>query len=615
MTKSEDIHETTSGQNQQPTNPGTAPEVPTALAKQMGINHRIKDPKPTVPDDQVASKMQEPSIDDDPQTDAAVDSIVTEESDQLLADTDATQAPTTPPKKRSFLSRWWHNKPARYITLIILLTGITAIAVIPKARYVVLNKAGVRASSSVIIVDDITKLPLKNVSVAFGDKQAKTDTNGVARVTGLPLGPRDVHVQRLAFASYNTHVVIGWGSNPLGTYTLHAVGTRYEFYVVDSLSGKPISGASAESEQASALSDKDGKVSLTLQDATTTQLKVTVTNAGYLSQEVTLNATQKDTPHVALLPDNKVVYVSKQSGTYDVYSSSLDGHDRKVLLKGTGLEDGNSSLVMSPDNTQAALVSTRDDQHDASGTQLVALTIINIETGSHSTVDHAQQIQLIDWVGNRLLYRTTVATTNNDSTGRNRIVAYDYAQNARLQLATAGQFNVVLSARGYVYYAAAASDPAATLGLFAIKPDGTGKEQLSQQEVWTGLRTGYDTVALQTQSGWSTLNLNTKQLTGSAAPATFKSYAFATSPKGTDSTWIDIRNGTTTLLLHRQDGSDTVLATQPGIATPLYWLGDSLVAYRVSNKTETAEYVVSASGGTPKKIADVAPTYGFTDTY
>jgi len=615
MTKSEDTHQGASAPKQQPMPASTAPEVPAALAKQMGINHRIKEPKSTVPDDEVAAKMQEPSIDDDPQTDAAVDSIVTEESDQLLADTDGAQVPVTPPKKRSFLVRWWHNKAARYVTLLILLAGITTVAVIPKTRYAVLNKAGVRASSSVIIVDDITKLPLKNVTVTFGDKTATTNVNGVARVSGLPLGPRDIHVRRLAFSPYNTHVVIGWGSNPLGTYTLHAVGTRYEFYVVDALSGKPISGASAESDQASALSDKDGKVSLTLQDATTTQLKVTITNVGYLSQEVTLNATQKDAPHVALLPDNKVVYASKQSGTYDVYISSLDGHDRKVLLKGTGLEDGNSSLVMSPDNTQAALVSIRDDQHDASGTQLVALTLINVETGNHTVVDHAQQIQLIDWVGNRLLYRTTLATTSSDSTGRNRIVAYDYIQNARSQLATAGQFNVVLSAKGYVYYAAAASDPAAMLGLFAIKPDGTGKEQLSQQEVWTGLRIGYDTVALQTQDGWSTLNLSTKQLSGSAAPAIFKSYTFAANPVGTESVWVDVRNGTTTLLLHHQDGSDTVLATQPGIVAPLHWLGDGIVAYRVSNKSETAEYVVSASGGTPRKVADVAPTYGFTDTY
>jgi carboxypeptidase family protein len=595
----------------------SAPELPHEVAKQYGLHH--EDDTKTITESPVAA-IGAATLDkviEDPKTDAAVDDILTKEGDDLLAVQDAQTAPQ--PSKRGFWKKtghffaaWWRNKWARWATIVLLLAAIGTTAAIPKARYAVLNTVGVRSSASVTVLDNTTQLPLKNVAVELDGHKVRTDVKGVATFKDLKLGTYDLVIRRIAFAPQERAVTIGWGSNPLGTFKLRATGIQYTLAVTDYLSGRPISGAEVVSEESNALSDNKGKVILTVEDTEDTTLSVEVSAPGYRKQLLKLDATASTTANVKLVPAQKAVYVSKQSGKYDVYSSDLDGKNKKLLLAGTGNENSNLSLVTSPNNQRAALVSTRDNLRDDDGFLLFALTIIDIRTGSAVTVDHAQQIQLIDWVGDRLVYRMTLAGASAADPQRSRIISFNYDSNARIQLATANQFNMALGVKGHVYYAPSGSDPQAALGLYKVKTDGSGRKRLAENEVWTGLRSTYNTLSLQTPDGWYAYTLNTEKISKTGAPPMATSYLFVDDSKAKRSAWTDIRDGKGVLLMYDVDkDTNTTLVTQDGLTAPISWVGDKAIVYRIVTGSESADYVISPAGGQPHKLADVTAARGF----
>lgn len=620
-------------------NVGSAPELPHEVAKEYGIHKEGVHPTEPSNEDSATVTAAEPStdssneapkdkedrpIDDDPKTDAAVDDILAKESDQLLAVQDGhVPHAELPHKKRGFwgslghfFAAWWRNKWARWITIVILFAAIAAVVTIPKARYAVLNTVGVRSSASVVVLDNTTQLPLKNVTVTIGDKKSLTNRDGKATFKNLKLGDYQLMIKRIAFAPYKQKVTIGWGSNPLGSYKIKATGVQYVLLVTDFVSGMPVEGAEVLSDEANALSDKNGKIVLTVEDTDTTKLDVSLSAKGYKSQRLTLDAAIEAPTKVVMVPAAKEVFVSNQNGKYDVYSIDMDGQNRKLVLAGSGNESSNISLVVSPDGTRAAMVATRDNMRDADGYLLQALTIIDLAQGTSVTVDHAEQIQLVDWVGNRLIYRMTLAGASAANSQRSRIISYNYETNARVQLANANQFNAILSTRGFVYYTASSTDPDATMGLFKVKSDGTNRKRLSSDETWTALRTSYNVASVQTPDGWRSFDIAHETFTKIGQPATVANVPFVDNADSTASIWTELRDGQGALLLHdTSKNSDKILARQDGIAQPIRWVSDHLIIYRVSNTSETADYAISTKGGQPHKLTDVTATFGYAQIY
>jgi hypothetical protein len=591
----------------------SAPELPGHVAQQFGLPHEDIPAGGDNPDPD--------SVIDDPKTDAAVDDILHKESDALLDKQPTGLPPVAPTQKRrrgigAFFKAWWRHKWARWITIVLLLAAIVTVFSVQKLRYAVLNTAGVRSSASVVVLDDTTKLPLRNVTVNVGGKKALTNIEGRAQIKELKLGEYELSIERLAFATHKQKVTVGWGSNPLGEFKLKATGLQYVLAITDYVSGKPIEGVEVVQDGFNALSDASGKVILTVEDAETTTLAVTIRAQGYRTEERTLNALEATGTNVVLVPAHRHVFVSKQSGKYDVFSVDLDGANRKLLLAGSGSETTSLSLVVSPDGQYAAYVSTRDGMRDDDGYLLSSLTIINLKAGTSVVVDHAEQLQLVDWVGNRVVYRITIAGASAANPQRNRLIALNYETNSRAQLATANQFNTILSARGYIYYGASSTDPEATLGLFRIKPDGSGRKQLSQDEVWTGLRATYNSLSIQTPDGWQAYSLIDEKFTKSDAPSALTPYAYINDPAGKQSAWTDIRDGKGTLLVYDiTKEAHRTLVSQDGLTGPVRWLSGTLLVYRVSTSGETADYVVSTLGGPARKIVDATPSYGYTQIY
>ncbi|HJQ08288.1 MAG TPA: hypothetical protein VJ836_02265 [Candidatus Saccharimonadales bacterium] len=605
-----------------------APEVPEELLKQLPATPAEKPVPPVPPDASAASKPKdepkEDSIIDDPKTDEAVDDIVSREGDQVLTAEDAAtrQNQVAAKSKRGFWRSlfyplvWWLRNPwTRWLTVLVILGGTVAVTVIPKYRYLALNTAGVQASSTISVVDNITERPLRNVAVSIDGYKAITDREGKAKLTQLKLGPHELRIQHPGFEEMQRRITIGWGSNPLGPFTLRAVGLQYELEIKDFLSGKPLEGVEATSDLAVALSDKNGKIILTLEETGLTSITVKIIHPGYRPEELTLTQGAKSKTPVALVPDRKAVFVSKQSGKYDVFKIDADGKNRTLLLAGSGSENGNIGLALSPDGQRVALVSARDNARDADGFPLQTLTLINVQDGSIVTLGRAEQIQLIAWFGTRLVFEL-VSPDGVTGAKPYAVVSYDYPTTNRAQLVAAARLNAVLGAQGAVYYATGidSNDETVRPTFYKISPDGSNRHKIFEKEVWSLLYTDYKTLSLQTANdGWHTYTMPGGAVATINAPSSLISRGYVDSAEQGASLWVDTRAAPVTLFAYDvSTGKDTAIQANNGIAYPVYWLRSDAIVYRVITAEETADYVTSVNGGIPHKLTDVINTFGFS---
>lgn len=578
-----------------------APEVPKEIhEKHLGDedSKETGEKLDSVEPETKAEEADEPDSNlDDKQTDDAVEDIIRNESDELLASQDAITEKVKPQGKKS----WWRRAWLRWTLLVVLLAAI-ALMVVPTTRYWILNTCGVRVSASVEVKDSTTGQPLKNVIVTVGGATSQTDGDGRATVQKIKLGSNTLKLERVAFASLEKRVVLGLGSNPLGTFELDAVGAQYTVIVRDYLSGKPIGGAEASSGQAAAKSDSEGKIVLTLDKSDGSDVTALVSAPGYRNDQFTLKA--EGTNEAILVSATKEVFVSKETGKYDLYTMDVDGKNKKIILAGTGLETGNIGLAVNADGDRAALVSTRDDKRAADGRLLNTLTLVNLATGEFVVLDRGEQIQLMEWVGNRIIYHM-IANVATDAADRHRITSYDYKADGRAQLAAANQIRSAASALGAVYYTDGAQ-------YYRVNPDGSNKQTILDKEVWASYRTTYAELSIQTPSGWYKLGLPSGTATAVSEPSNYANRIFAVNQGGKQALWTDKNS---LQLYDIAAGSNTSLHAQDGLTTPIRWLNDTVAIFRVASGAEVADYIMSTQGGTARKLTNTSGSYGIIPAF
>jgi hypothetical protein len=583
-------------------NPASDDGVDQLLGQPVGAladDHAVADPPP------------------DPETDKAVEEIAKHEGDEILAAQDNAQAHAVVMKPGFFewfkngIQSWWDDPRKRYLTLAFVAVLIAVVAFVPSVRIMALNTVGVRAKLAVTVQDATTNLPLKNAAVTVAGETAKTDGDGKAVVSGVKLGEQQVSISKEAFAMQKTTTTFGVGTKTLPDVSLKAVGTQYTLLFTDYLSGKPVTKAEVTSGEANAIADATGKAILTVQPGEAGTLQAVVVAEGYRDEKIQISTTSQQPTTVQLVPAQKSVFVSKQSGKYDLYAVDVDGKNRQLLLAGSGNETPEITLSVNAEGSRAALVSTRDNQRDNQGYLLSTLTIVNLSDQSNVTVDHSQQIRLLGWSGGRLLYVQTVAGTSAANPNRQKIISYDSSTAKRQQLASTNYFNGVLLADGTVYYAVSATEPGKAANFNKVKADGTGKQIVSNQEVWTLLRTSPTALSLQTTNAWLDYTLGASSTKPGLAPPSYVSRQYVESTDGSKSLWVDNRDGKGVLLVYDvKSGKETVLATRAGLSLPVRWLNENDIVFRSVTKQETADYVVSLQGGEPKKIGDVTATAG-----
>ena len=574
---------------------------------------------PAITEEAGVSVSDEPTPLDDPKNDELVDEISAHEGDELLAADDEKAKKAADPKKswkdkiKGWCIAWWDNKRARYGTIAGVVVLLLILAILPPTRSFALNLVGVRGTAEVTVLDNTTSLPLKNAKVQLGSETGVTNASGDVTLKHVKLGKQTLTVQKVAFAVSTSKVNVSWGTNHLGQVALRAVGTQYHFSLTDFVSGKPIAAAQASSGQANATSDTKGLVILTANSDNASSLQVTFSATGYHSQTISVPVGITTTTNVALTIAREEVYISKQSGKYDVYKSDVDGKNKTLLLAGTGNENDQITLVSHPTDEEAALVSTRDSVHDSDGYLEQTLTLINVSSGAPLTIEHSDRVQLVDWIGNRLVYVLIKPGSSAANPERYEIMSYDYTTKQRLEIAHANYFNDIESAGGIIYYASSNNYGGGVSQFGKVNADGTGQQVLLTDEVWNMFRVDYTDFSLSGATGWYNYVLGaTKPTTVSTAPTTNTNRVYSDSPDGKHSLWVDSRDGKGALVAYDTTAKkDTVVTEQSGLTYPVRWLNNSTVIYRVSTPQETADYVISMQGGSAKKIADVTDVSGF----
>ncbi len=582
-------------------------------------------PENTTEEDSTAVKPTDELKLDDPDTGKLVDAIVAEEADELLAAEDERAGNTseTPPllaaqpktqsKFKAFFGAWWHNRLYRRLTVILLLAGLVACAVLPSSRYFVLNTVGVRASTSMVVLDQTTGQPLKNVEVNLAGQTSRTDKEGTVRLDHIKLGAQTLSIKKVAFADMTKELNIGWGSNPLGSMNLIPVGSQYTFILSDFLSGKSLTKGEASSGEASASSNEKGEVVLSVPQSDDAEIEVTITADNYRNEILKIPAANKVNQQVKLVPARKAVFVSKRSGTFDIYKIDVDGKNEQKLLLGTGSEQPDSmTLVSHPAKEMTAFVSTRGNIRNKDGFLLSTLNIINVENATITKIGQSERIQIIDWIGDRLIYVVVAEGASAASPQRHRLMSYDLKTEQEKELASTNYFNDVMVARGAIYYSPAIYKVNGAIGLFRIDSDGSGKKTISDKEAWNLFRTSFDRISVSVGQDWYDYDIpGGKFSKATGAPPALVSRLYIGSPDDSRSLWVEDRDGKGTLLAYDHTGKeDKVLHSQSGLKNPLRWLDNDHVVYRVAGGPETADYVMSLSGGQPKKLTDVTNTAG-----
>jgi hypothetical protein len=565
---------------------------------------------------------------DSPETAKAVDDILAEEADTLLDVQDAVlpeEVPTIPQNKKGFGDRlkdffraWWHSPLYRWGSIVALLIVIGACAAMPTSRYFVLNSAGVRVATSLTVLDQNTIQPLKNVEVSVSGQTAKTDKDGKVRLDHIKLGTQTVTVKKAAFAELSKKITFGWGSNPLGEFKLTPVGSQYTFVLTDFLSGKPVTkNVEASSGESSARANNQGEAVLTVPEGGLSEIQVTITADDYRTENLTLPVSTKDSQILKLVPASKHVFVSKRSGKLDVYKVDIDGKNEEKIFPGTGKENPDTmALVAHPANNVAAFVSTRGEAKNQDGFLLSTLTLIDVDSAKTTKVADSERIQVIDWIGDKLVYVRVAQGASAADVNRNRLMAYDYKTGEDKQLASTNYFNDVMVANGAVYYSPAVYQVNGTVGLFRINADGTNKKTVYDKEVWNLFRTAYDKITLSVGQDWYEYSLTDDKVSKISGGATPSSRIYSESPDKMRSIWVDERDGKGVLLSYEYaNKEDKTLHTQSGIKNPIYWLDSDHVVYRVKSGQEIADYVMSISGGEPLKVRDVTDIAGVDRWY
>jgi hypothetical protein len=505
-------------------------------------------------------------------------------------------------KQRRLLRPW-------VLGLFVLILVILGLGAIPKTRNIILNIFGVHGMVTVTVVDSTLQTPVQGAQVSIGSSDATTNMLGVATLDKVKLGKDNVNVAKTAYATQTKQVMVSSGTTRLGSVELVAVGNHYTFDVIDTVSGKSIAQATATSGQASAVENGKGQIILVAEASP--GAAVTITATGYQTTTISLPSSTTSATNVQLIPSGPELFVAEQAGTYNVYKADVTGQHKQLLLAGSGYETSQMSLVPDVAGDQAALVSTRDDQRNNDGDLLQTLTLIDTSSGAATTADHADQLKIIGWFGDRIVYVTTNTDTATTDPARYQLISYDYKTKQRLELDHANYFNDVLAADGFIYYASSNSDISGSSAFIKIAADGSGKQTLLNSEVLHIFRTDYNDLVLVTATSRYAYTLNGGQpvITTNTYDGTGRLYV--DSPDGKNSVYVDTRDDTQVLVVYNKTTQQETVLTQPaGLAYPIRWLNNSTLIYRVTTGGISADYAIGINGGTGKKITDVVSTNG-----
>jgi hypothetical protein len=360
----------------------------------------IDEPESQTPPKDGDSKSA-PKIDSktDTETDKAVDDIQHKDSDTEL---DAAFAPVNVSGKRSLKQKYLDNKKwTMPVTAAVVLLAV--IFALPVTRY---KTFGLFVSQPVALTftDATTHNPVTSAQVKLdGSPVATTSASGKVLLAKVKPGNHQLTITKQYYKTLTKTVFVGLSAPPAQKQTLQATGRQVSVSIINTITGKPISGANISTLGTSAKTDSSGVAHLVL-PADKTSAAAQLTAVGYNNSSATVQVLAKTTTDNSfkMVPAGRAYFLSNRSGKVDVISTNYDGSDRQTLLAGTGYEDvTNTQLIPSPGQKYLALIAKRSSADNSTG-----LYIIATATGKTIKAEEAAALSIrsVGWNGDYFVY-------------------------------------------------------------------------------------------------------------------------------------------------------------------------------------------------------------------
>jgi hypothetical protein len=357
---------------------------------------------------------------DDTATNKAVDDIVAQEGDIVLAVEDARAARRGDIVKQT---SGWKDKLGRFFkskwTWICVVVIVAILFGLPVTRYKLLGLA-IKKSVTITVIDSKNNKPVSNAEVHLNGKSAKTDGEGRAQVRE-PVGKTSLVITKQYYKTSTSSYFVGFKTASPITVHLVATGRLVPITVLNTITGQPLKGAEIQVLKTTAKTDSHGQTIVVVPTTTSTDTAKLIL-AGYNPVTVSLQVTSSviKANSFTLTPIGQIYFLSNLNGKIDVVKTNLDGTDRHTVLAGTGQEEQSStSLLASRDWQYLVLKAKRDSAQPA-------LYLIDTSTDKVTEFDNGNaNFNLIGWYGHDFMYDLTRNTSSNWQAGREVIKSYD----------------------------------------------------------------------------------------------------------------------------------------------------------------------------------------------
>ncbi len=540
-------------------------------------------------------------------------------------------------KKRKFT---WSRKKIVLVSSAAVVLLIAILMAIPVTRYGILGVVFKR-DVTITLHDSKTNKPITSVAVDMAGKSVATDSKGVATFKSVPVGSKKITVHKKYYKDLTVDQTVPLtGSNPTFDLAIEATGRQVPVKVINKVSQQPVEGADITADGTSSKTDKNGEAVIVL-PADKADMDATITLGGYnkASIKVTITEQKDDKNTFAVVPSGKLYFLSKRSGTVDVMKSDLDGANVETVVKGTGKEEEDGTILLaSRDWKYLALKAKRDSDRPK-------LYLIETSSGKLSVMDEGDvEFTAVGWYNESFMY-----TLNRDKLKQWEPKHYALksfnASNASLKVLdeTGGEGsdqykyayedlrNVYLLNNEVFYTKSWTTGQLDMLGgknntVNSVQPDGGNKKIIKSfaaeigtyfgsarlyepQEVYLEAYQKYQRSFWQYENAKFTEN---KDIGGDNFYTKFYP-TYLLSPSSKSTFWYEPRDGKNTLFVGDAGGKNGKEVAALSEYTPYGWYTDD---YLLVSKGGSELYIISRTNpGTPLKVTDYhkpqASLYGY----
>jgi hypothetical protein len=343
----------------------------------------------------------------------------------------APAAAATDKKKfdvKAFLKTKKGKIVAAVVVLVLIIAGIFAI---PASRYAVAGLV-IKKDVHVELVDSETGKPVSAVNVTLGNVTLKTDANGHAVFTNVPVGIQKITAEKNYYqhATAETTVPILRNADNVRVEVV-ATGRQVPVSVTNKISGAALAGVEIFAGDSTATTAENGEAVIVL-PADTPTVTAIFKLAGYndVTADITVTEQSDDKNKFSLTANGNVYFLSKRTGKINVMSSNLDGSDQKVIVEGTGKESQHTtSLLASRDGKYLALYAKRDDKE-----KLYVVTTVDAKL---SVMDEGDvDFSLYGWQNDHFVYTVTAKNKQPWETNRSTLKSFNAANGKLTKLDT-----------------------------------------------------------------------------------------------------------------------------------------------------------------------------------